>query len=361
MFKGALQLLLVQINLSAQISVSFFQKNHFEFNINECSDFSLINSSNSETVDVEFEISGKNGSLVKGVFKQLVCPRGSTSYKGSLGQEFSFSNQALNSGINLTKRLNAGEYQLCYLVLKVGTREELANPCFDIQVLSMSPPLLIFPSNNGIVNTLNPNLIWQGPLIAGGRSTDFRYDLKISEMLENQEPFDALNQNFAIYKAEGLSLVQLLYPFQASKLSNGKSYAWQIVAKNNSGYTAETEIWKFTVQLDTFKAPDVVFFEGFLIPTKNENEGILNIRHALKLSFSEAFPLTKMNFTILDEKKQEHCTLDSAQVEVLDFNKFNIQLDHLSVPLKNKQVYFLRVDNLNTSENYLVKFKYFKN
>ncbi|MES2655517.1 MAG: hypothetical protein V4620_08010 [Bacteroidota bacterium] len=337
----------------SQIIINYTPKNPYEFKVNTVNDFYLINTGTTKKINVKASITQNQKNVYTGFFLSLTCQSGSNTYAS-----YKAVNESINTNTVKNGALSAGQYELCYTLIDEITQEEIAQSCFDIEVKPLSPPFLIYPSNESSINTFNPNLIWSAPL--GSKSNEnFTYDLKLVEILNKQQPIDALSQNFALLRLSNLSNTQLLYPFNAGKLINGKHYVWQVIAKNNNGYLAETEIWTFTVNQDSLVEEKVVFFEGYILAKTTGTDGAINIKNELKLYFGESFQLTNIQFDILKDNQQFSSSISDRVVKSIGENKFVIDLDKVE-GLSHKKTYFLKVTNRNNNETYLVKFNYFK-
>jgi hypothetical protein len=145
--------------------------------------------------------------------------------------------------------LPVGQYQVCYeLLLSVGeTQGPVAEDCEEIAVEPLSPPLLTMPDDDSVVTVPQPNFTWMPPTPLNMFS-DLTYDILISEVYDGQSLTDAIQKNLPIQQAQGLQQPFLTYPLQGPQLEDGKTYAWQVIARDHSQYAAKSEVWSFRTQ-----------------------------------------------------------------------------------------------------------------
>lgn len=343
-------LLSYSTNSFSQIIINYTQKNPYELKINTINDFYLINTGATKKINVKAGITQNQKNVYTGFFLSLTCQSGSNSYAS-----YKAVNESINTNTVKNGALSAGQYELCYTLIDEATQEEIAQSCFDIEVKPLSPPFLIYPNNESSINTFNPNLIWSAPL--GSRSNEnFTYDLKLVEIFNKQQPVDALGQNFALLKLSNLTNTQLLYPFNAGKLINGKHYAWQVIAKNSNGYLAETEIWTFTVNQDSLVEEKVVFFENYVIPKKELDGSFINIKKEIRIDISQ-LETDILNYQITNNEKNIVIDNDNLIVKSEGNNKYIIDFNNNK--LEDKKLYTLKVNGRKGSTGY-VMFKFYK-
>jgi hypothetical protein len=142
--------------------------------------------------------------------------------------------------------LPVGQYQVCYqLLLMSGERQGVvAEDCDELAVEPFNPPLLTSPEDDSIVRVAQPNFTWTPPAPAS-MFDDLSYDVIISEVSEGQSVSDAIQKNLPVQQAQGLRTPFLTYPLTGPQLDTGKTYAWQVIARNQQTYAAKSEVWSF--------------------------------------------------------------------------------------------------------------------
>lgn len=149
-----------------------------------------------------------------------------------------------------------GSYIICYEVFYVAGKgeESLGRECVNLQVDPLSPPLLNFPGDQSVIPSPNPQFSWlpPSPLDLFHALT---YQLLITEVLPGQNAYEAIETNLPVYLKDRLESNFESYPVSATTLDTGKIYAWQVIAKNKSGYLVKSETWTFS--LNKNEIPDV--------------------------------------------------------------------------------------------------------
>jgi hypothetical protein len=142
--------------------------------------------------------------------------------------------------------LPAGRYQVCYQLLKTSgeTVGIAAEDCDELAVEPLSPPLLTSPEDDSVVTVAQPNFTWTPPAPTSMFS-DLSYDVIITEVSEGQSVSDAIEKNLPVQQAQGLRTPFLTYPLTGPQLDTGRTYAWQVIARNQQTYAAKSEVWSF--------------------------------------------------------------------------------------------------------------------
>ena len=89
------------------------------------------------------------------------------------------------------------------------------------------PPKLLYPTNQLTIQESFPSLSWTK---AYPIRLDFKYEIKIVEVLSGQSPEAAILSNPERYAQKNVTRNLLLYPTTAPVLEAGKRYAWQVTA-----------------------------------------------------------------------------------------------------------------------------------
>jgi hypothetical protein len=142
--------------------------------------------------------------------------------------------------------LPMGAYTACYRLLSNnGERQDvLGEDCISINIDPLSPPLLNTPADKSDVQTPYPQFSWMPPA-PFDMFNNLSYDLLVKELLPNQNATEAIQYNTPIYSRTNINQPYETYAGSFTKLEIGKTYAWQVVAKNGLSYAAKTEVWTF--------------------------------------------------------------------------------------------------------------------
>jgi hypothetical protein len=341
----------------AQISTIFQQSNIYSFGLDEAINCQVLNSGQ-ESIMASIDIEVKKNALSMYACKwdNQVLETGLTQLQKPLGIKEIFSSQARLEGLDISREFSPGNYLLCIKITNVKSQEILNSECFKIEILPMSPLVLIYPSNESVISYPNPDLIWQGPFT---QNINYTYTIKLCERYEGQSTLLAIGQNPVLFGRSGLNSNQITYPIEAKPLELGHTYVWQVDALSKNSPNIKSEVWAFTYEIDSNEDKNPVFFEGYLVPKIGTTEGLLNIKKQIQLSFEESNPLPILKLSFLDAKQNFVMDVEEKSIRSLGFNKYQIDLEEIK-ELKNKKIYYLKIVNPQTADSYLIKFKYYK-
>ncbi|THU30778.1 hypothetical protein FAM09_29705 [Niastella caeni] len=150
--------------------------------------------------------------------------------------------------------LPLGSYIACFTITRNGTKgpETVANECVRININPLSPPLLNTPADRSVLQHPVPQFTWTPPAPVQ-LFDDLNYDISVAEVLTGQSPAEAILYNTPLYTTSRLKASFQTYPSTWSTLQPGKTYAWQVTARNGLNYAAPTEVWTFSVAKDSAK------------------------------------------------------------------------------------------------------------
>lgn len=141
-----------------------------------------------------------------------------------------------------------GAYVARYRVYRNSeSPQPLAEESVQLTISPLSPPLLTLPADRDTVLTVYPSFSWLPPAPAEMFS-HLGYDIAVAEVLAGQSPAEALLYNTPVYTAHNLQTVYHAYPSGFARLAEGRQYAWQVTARNDMDYAAQTEVWTFIVR-----------------------------------------------------------------------------------------------------------------
>lgn len=141
-----------------------------------------------------------------------------------------------------------GSYIACYRILesKGESTAPVADECVRLNINPLSPPLLNTPADKSVQPAGYPQFSWIPPSPAE-MFGNLNYELVVTEVLPGQSPSEAVFNNVPAYANANIRNPFENYPSSFSSLQAGKVYAWQVTAKNGLNYSAQTEIWTFTL------------------------------------------------------------------------------------------------------------------
>lgn len=197
--------------------------------------------------------------------------------------------------------LPMGSYIVCYQIYYNGQKGEeiIGEECTKLNIDPLSPPLLNTPSDRSTIDNPYPQFSWTPPTSVELFS-NLNYEIIVTEILEGQSGAEAVQYNSPIYWRDNIRQTFESYPSTYKALEKNKTYAWQIVAKNEQQYAIKTDVWTFNLNQSSnnflLKGNEYVLLE-------NSIKGIYNIaKDTLRVKyFSYDAPYETVIF-ISDEK-----------------------------------------------------------
>jgi len=244
--------------------------------------------------------------------------------------------------------LPLGSYIACYTVNRYGHElmEAIATECARINITPLSPPLLNTPSNKSVLQTPVPQFSWTPPAPMD-MFDNLSYEVSVAEVLQGQSAQEAIQYNTPVYTSANVKAPYENYPSTYSRLQAGKTYAWQVTARNGENYATATETWTFSIATDSTKTNAISASYIAL----NNNPGmhyisgnVLNIKY---YSFDKTHE-SVVRFLSADKKLIQ----EVKQTIIYGDNFLNFKLNHL---FHNGKVYFIEITDQQKS-NYTTSF-----
>ncbi len=145
-----------------------------------------------------------------------------------------------------TGTLPEGTYTICIYVKDYDTEVELGSNCIIQPILHPSPPELIFPIDETIIEDDLPVFIWLPPMPPplGDMIT---YNLVIYELLDGQTAIEATEANPAWFEQKEILSTSFQYPIYTREFEQGITYAWQVTAivESKNWVIGKSEVWWF--------------------------------------------------------------------------------------------------------------------
>lgn len=168
--------------------------------------------------------------------------------------------------------LPIGTYIACYQLYQTQGENEVivANECMRFTIDPLSPPLLSAPNNKDSLSTPYPFFAWMPPTPINMFS-NLTYDLIVTEVIDGQSPAEAIEFNTPVYTNTNLTQPNDRYPESFARLDTGKTYAWQVIARNGFSYGGKTTVWTFTVAAPV--ANDIAVLNNNYLLLENDLKG----------------------------------------------------------------------------------------
>ncbi|MCD4723588.1 MAG: hypothetical protein K8R63_02010 [Bacteroidales bacterium] len=167
-----------------------------------------------------------------------------------------YTNDDYEEIVMRTGTLPEGTYTICIYVKDYETNEELGSNCIIQPILHPSPPELISPIDETIIENDLPVFIWLPPmpLPLGDMIT---YNLCIYELLDGQTPIEATEANPIWFEETGIQSTSYQFPIYAREFEQGVTYAWQVTAFDDTEdwMIGKSEVWWFKY------SPEIILFK----------------------------------------------------------------------------------------------------
>jgi hypothetical protein len=262
-------------------------------------------------------ITQKGQKVVSAKSQVITLNAGSTQLNETmLAPAYSF----FSSAVEQTGSLPYGNYTVCLKAYLLNGIEETAIACEDIELMPLSPPLLLNPENESSIIEEYPLLVWLPPMPVGKEKVV--YDLKLVEIMPNQTAYDAIQRNFALLEQKNISGTSLQYPANAMKLDVGKKYAWKVNA-----YTAdrkligETEVWWFTSAAQEVIQEEATADRYYIMLDNEPNKKRVLVKEKLKIVSEDLVHQTNIQFKIINAKGGE-ISKDDIEITAEGSGKF---------------------------------------
>lgn len=347
----------VKTSLS-QINLQFFPGKEFNVTSDDLINFSVLSPVEEHVVDIHIVCKRKESG--EQVFEatlpsvkinaQLYMVAASTR-----GLSIKYSNSA--ALFNNSKVLSSGTYQVCVEVIASNSIERLVTECEDYKNLPLNPPMLLYPEDKGVINTLQPILNWIPPTpLLNPKSVS--YQLKLVQLNASQNQFEAIASNSAIFATLVQSNTNLLYPYNALPLAYDKHYAWQVEAFEGNISLGKTEVWQFTIQRDSIEALKERYkLNSFVALSKKPDNNTYISNEDLKLQLKN-INLDSVTFKIYNNTNNKFLAeISPKNTLALGDDKF-ILFTSQDISLKENETYKLMLSF--KGEAYYFIFKYNK-
>ncbi len=209
-----------------------------------------------------------------------------------------------------------GNYIACYRIVKNDEGQDLlGEDCININIDPLSPPLLNTPADKSYIQTPFPQFSWMPPA-PFDMFNNLSYDLLITELLSGQNTTEAIQYNTPVYSRTNINQPYETYASSFKKLDTGKTYAWQVIAKNGLSYAAKTDVWTFKVKAT--EKPTAFLDDTYFLLTDNFvgtyriTSEILHIRYYSRdIPYSGIFLLSDENGNVKKKITKQVVTGDN--------------------------------------------------
>jgi hypothetical protein len=127
--------------------------------------------------------------------------------------QYNVLNGTYNINTNPNGFLPVGIFNACFSILKRNseTLDKISEDCETIEVEPASPPFLSMPDDGSAIDQSRPLFTWLPPSPAY-LFNNLKYELKLVEVNNNQNPADAIQNNLALVQQSYISNNTYQYP-----------------------------------------------------------------------------------------------------------------------------------------------------
>jgi hypothetical protein len=251
--------------------------------------------------------------------------------------------------------LPAGTYMACYQLVTVATGkpETLAEECVQFDAEPLSPPMLIFPADSSLLETLPNQFSWIPPT-PEGMFDRLRYELMITEIKEGQKAEEALQVNIPFYNDGALFINRTNYPASAIAFEKEKWYAWQVTARDDKAYAGKSEVWVFKIINETVKK--IIEMAPFIKLSPKQQEVTTVHQGVIKMEYYNFLTDSIVKVIILNEDgkvKKDHFSFEVKVNAGQNYLQYDI---NKRIKLDENSIYEAVLIN-SKNEKYYMKFK----
>jgi hypothetical protein len=263
----------------------------------------INNSQNSIVGRLELILRHRNTGIeeITATTNQITIEKGVKQLNYSLLSPIQYN--FLNNGFIIVNQdlIPIGNYTACYRFSNPLTKNiTIVEECIQFDVEPLSPPMLATPSDNTEFDIQPTQFSWSPPTPIG-LFRNLKYDIVIVEVLAEQKPEEALQQNIPIYSEYNSTNNFINYKGSKLIFQKDKIYAWQVVAKDNNDYAAKSEVWSFKLNSPKFDYNNKNN-QYLLINYQNTNNTISITNNVLPIKYNGIAIEDNLTITLINQK-----------------------------------------------------------
>jgi hypothetical protein len=258
--------------------------------------------------------------------------------------------------VNTTHTLPSGNFKYCVSVIAL-TDINGDDYCEDIVSDISSFLNLVYPYDKDTIETANPLLTWTHSEPFNILSTGDHFRMLVVELSADQSAEAGVIANNPVFLKDYVGSHQVLYPYDARQLEEGKRYGWQVQKLSNGTIIDKTEAWEFTLK------KTIVAADNKYTTLKKKQDGSIYLASNEKIFFryTESYTGGTLNYIILNDKmeemkpeiKNDKIKEEESAMKNNGANYYEIDLSSLNL---KKGFYDLEVFG-SKNEKYVLKFK----
>lgn len=202
-----------------------------------------------------------------------------------------------------------GVYRIVYTLYGKtpdGAFTPLGEDALETTVEALWPPMLLSPADGDSIDNPTPLLTWT-PAFSSSYIGTLEYTLNLVEVMDGQNPYQAMQANPAYFSQSNIPATLLPYPPGGQILQIGKTYAWQVHARASGTGLGASEVWVFTLKTPAIP-PAHRLPNQYFKPAPKMPADFVQLKEAyLPIAFDERYQpaeIKEFTFRILDGNKK---------------------------------------------------------
>jgi hypothetical protein len=252
--------------------------------------------------------------------------------------------------------LPCGSYVISYHLLQETAKGDIpvADEIEKLNVTPLSPPLLTTPLDKSNIETVYPQFTWMPPAPMQ-MFNPLVYDITVVAIEEGQSAKEAIEFNKPVYINTNIQSPSEKMPSSFEQLQQGKTYAWQVVARSGMAYAIPTEIWVFTIGKDS--VAKIIEQAPYIKISTANTEVTVAQQGIVKMEYNNVCSDKKLTFVVYKASEREKSNKQLIKFDLSLNEGQNLLLYDITkkAKLDEKTVYEIAVIN-SRGEEWLMKF-----
>ena len=252
--------------------------------------------------------------------------------------------------------LPCGSYTISYHLIQETTKGDVAvaDEVTRINVTPLSPPLLTFPGDKSSIENVYPQFTWMPPAPLQMFNQIF-YDITVVAVEDGQTAKEAIEFNKPVYTNTNLQNPSDKIPSSYEQLQQGKTYAWQVVARSGMTYAIPTDVWVFTIGKDS--VAKIIEQAPYIKISISNTEVAIVHQGVIKMEYYNSANDKKLSFIVYKVQEKEKAGRKEISFDLPVNNGQNLLMHNMAkkAKLDEKTVYEVSMTN-GRGEQWLMRF-----
>ena len=252
--------------------------------------------------------------------------------------------------------LPCGSYTINYHLVQETIKGDVpvADEVVEINVTPLSPPFLTTPVDRVSIESVYPQFTWMPPAPVQ-MFNPLLYDITVVAVEEGQTPKEAMEFNKPVYINSNLQNPSEKMASGYEQLRQGKTYAWQVVARSGNSCAAPTEVFMFAIGKDTIAK--IIDQAPYIKISKSNTEVAIIYEGVIKMEYNNTAGDKKLKFNVYkaSDRQKENKNAIQFEIELTNGQNFLSHIINKKAALDDKTVYEISMIN-SRGEEWLMRF-----